>query len=327
MKEKKEIKEFKQLGEVDFFQKDIQFFKSELPNLDYIVSNGFGFPWNRIILVKGKEGSGKTTFLINLCKSVVENGGVSLYFDAENKINPQWVGKFVNKNTENFIPIFAECMEEVFEKIHVAINLAIQNQTNNLLIVIDSMNALPTKTELEGSFSDVQYSPQARIASVALRKINTIIAQSPVNISLVLVSQLRDKIGVLYGEKTDTAWGNAPKFYASLSLDIRRQKQITSTDGGFPTGQIIEIRTGKNQIFEPYKETTLRLNYKTGFDLGYSYLEMLNLLNLIKKNGAWSSFEIDGETYKFSGLNQLVDILDNGVKDKIDKRIQELVNG
>jgi len=286
---KKESEMFK-LGKSISDSKNTEFFKLDLPNLDYAISNGRGFPWKKIAVIKGREGTGKTSLILWICSKCIEYGGHILYIDAEHKLNPSWVEKFIPKNgLSKFVISDAITMEESFIKATEAISIA-NKENKSILIIIDSMNALPSQQEMDKDYGASMYSPQAKIASDGIRKFNSYLGNSEANVSLILISQLRDKVGMIYGDKTETAWGNAPKYYSVIGLDLKKDK-IIQNSSKINTGQFVNIKIGKNQISVPGREAMIKISYTKGIIQSYSYLDLLEMTGEVKTSGAWSVYK------------------------------------
>ncbi len=242
-----------------------------------------GYPRGRIIEIYGPESSGKTTLALTAVAEVQKNEGRCAYIDAENSIDPEYARK-IGVKIDELVISQPDSGEQAFEIVEV---LAKSEAFD--LIVIDSVAALVPQSELDGMMSDNSVGVQARMMSKALRKISGVLNKTKTTI--IFINQLREKIGVIYGNNETTTGGRALKFYSSVRIDIRRQEAIK--DGANIIGNSVNIKVVKNKVAPPFRGCKLDIIYGKGISKEGEALDLGVQYELIKKAGAW--YEINGD--------------------------------
>ncbi len=242
-----------------------------------------GYPRGRIIEIYGPESSGKTTLALTAVAEVQKNNGRCAYIDAENSIDPEYARK-IGVKIDELVISQPDSGEQAFEIVEV---LAKSEAFD--LIVIDSVAALVPQSELDGMMSDNSVGVQARMMSKALRKISGVLNKTKTTI--IFINQLREKIGVIYGNNETTTGGRALKFYSSVRIDIRRQEAIK--EGSDIIGNTVNIKIVKNKVAPPFKGCKLDIIYGKGISKEGEALDLGVKFELIKKAGTW--YEINGD--------------------------------
>ena len=242
-----------------------------------------GYPRGRIIEIYGPESSGKTTLALTAVAEVQKNEGRCAYIDAENSIDPEYARK-IGVKIDELVISQPDSGEQAFEIVDM---LAKSGAFD--LIVIDSVAALVPQSELDGMMSDNSVGVQARMMSKALRKISGTLNKTKTTI--IFINQLREKIGVIYGNNETTTGGRALKFYSSVRIDIRRQEAIK--DGTNIIGNTVNIKVVKNKVAPPFKGCKLDIIYGKGISKEGEALDLGVQYELIKKAGAW--YEVNGD--------------------------------
>ena len=242
-----------------------------------------GYPRGRIIEIYGPESSGKTTLALTAVAEVQKAGGRCAFIDVENTIDPDYSER-IGIEIDKLVVSQPSSGEEAFEIVE-----ALSKSGAFDLIVIDSVAALVPQIELDGVMQDSSVGLQARMMSKALRKISGILAKS--NTTLIFINQLREKVGVIYGNNETTTGGRALKFYASIRIDIRRSEAIK--EGANIIGNTSVIKIVKNKVAPPFKTVKLDLIYGQGFSKEGELLDLAVAHKIISKSGAW--YEFDGD--------------------------------
>jgi recombination protein RecA len=255
-----------------------------------------GFPRGRVIEIYGPEASGKTTLAIHAIAEAQKNGGIAAIIDAEHTFDRFYAEK-LGVDVENLLISQPDNGEQALE---IADNLIRSGALD--IIVIDSVAALTPKAEIEGEMGDSKMGLQARLMSQALRKLTANISKT--NTSCVFINQLREKIGVMFGNPETTTGGNALKFYASVRVDIRKTNQIK--EGDEVVGNRTRVKIVKNKLAPPFRKADFDILYGEGISQLGEIVDLGTDFNIIKKSGSWFSY---GETRIGQGRDAVKQIL------------------
>ena len=275
-----------------------------------------GFPRGRVVEVFGPESSGKTTLALHVIAEAQKAGGAAAFIDAEHALDPNYAAN-LGVDTENLIVSQPDYGEQALE---IAQALVVSQAFD--VIVIDSVAALTPKAEVEGEMGDSHMGLQARMMSQALRKLTASVSKA--NTCLIFINQLREKIGVMFGNPETTTGGNALKFYASVRLDIRRISQIKDTDE--VSGNRVKVKIVKNKVAPPFRIAEFDIMFGEGISKSGEIIDLGVEYNIIKKAGSWFSY---GESRLGQGRDAVKQLLlDNPeLMDELEIKIKETVTG
>ncbi|RIK68086.1 MAG: recombinase RecA [Planctomycetota bacterium] len=242
-----------------------------------IALGGFGVPRGRIVEIFGPESSGKTTLALHIVASAQRGDGVAAFVDAEHALDPAWM-KRCGVNPETLLVSQPDCGEQALE---ITDMLVRSNAVD--VIVVDSVAALTPKSELEGEMGQASVGVQARLMSQGMRKLTAGIAKSKTIV--IFINQIREKIGVMFGNPETTPGGRALKFYSSIRIDIRRIASIK--EGERVTGSQVKARVVKNKVAPPFRETLFDIMFDSGISREGDLIELATKHTLIERQGAW----------------------------------------
>lgn len=241
-----------------------------------------GFPRGRIIEIYGPESSGKTTLTLSIIAQAQKRGGLAAFIDVEHALDPAYTRK-LGVNLEDLLVSQPSSGEEA---LRICETLVRSNALD--VVVLDSVAALVTKTELEGEIGDSVVGAQARLMSAAMRKLTAFISKA--DTCVIFTNQIREKIGVMFGSPETTPGGKALKFYSSVRVDIRRIGAIKQSDGTV-TGNRTRIKVVKNKVAPPFTEAEFDIMYNEGISCVGSLLDLALEKNIVEKRGSWLSYK------------------------------------
>jgi recombination protein RecA len=274
-----------------------------------------GFPKGRVVEIYGPESSGKTTLAIHAVAEAQKNGGIAAIIDAEHAFD-QFYAKNLGVDIDNLLISQPDNGEQALE---IADNLIRSGAID--ILVIDSVAALTPKAEIEGEMGDNQMGLQARLMSKALRKLTGSISKA--NTCCIFINQLREKIGVMFGNPETTTGGNALKFYSSVRIDIRRSSAIKNTDKII--GNRTRVKVVKNKVAPPFQQAEFDIMYGEGISKTGEIIDLGVEMNIINKSGSWYSY---GDTKLGQGRDAVKEILlDNPeLSEELENKIIDQLN-
>ena len=275
-----------------------------------------GYPRGRVVEIYGPESSGKTTLAIHAIAEAQKMGGIAAFIDAEHAFDRFYAQK-LGVDIDNLLVSQPDSGEQALEIAEQLIRSAAVD-----IIVIDSVAALTPKAEIEGEMGDSKMGLQARLMSQALRKLTAAISKTKT--SCIFINQLREKIGVMFGNPETTTGGNALKFYASVRIDIRRISTLKNGDD--VKGTQVRVKVVKNKVAPPFRKAEFDIMFGEGISRAGEIIDLGSTLNIIKKSGSWFSY---GDTKLAQGRDAAKQcIIDNPeLADELEQQIFEKLKG
>lgn len=298
----------------DEADRHIEIVPSGSMSLDIALGIG-GYPKGRIIEIYGPESSGKTTFALHAIAEVQRQGGYAAFIDAEHALDPQYA-KALGVDVDNLILSQPDTGEQALEIAEALIRSGAVG-----IVVVDSVAALVPEAEINGDMGDSHVGLQARLMSQAMRKLSGIINKT--NTIAIFINQIREKVGVMFGNPETTSGGRALKFYASVRLEVRRSEQIKL--GNDVVGNKANVKVVKNKVAPPFKAASVDIIYGKGVSKTGELVDIAAELDIIKKAGAWYSYE--GEKIG-QGRENAKEYLEthSEINNTIEKKIREHYN-
>ena len=286
--------------------------------LDFALGIG-GVPKGRIIEIFGPESSGKTTVALHIIAEVQKTGGEAAFIDAEHALDPVYA-KALGVNINELLVSQPDCGEDALE-----ITEALVRSGAIDVVVVDSVAALVPRQEIDGEMGATMVGVQARLMSQAMRKLSAVISKS--NAVVIFINQLREKVGVMYGNPETTPGGRALKFYSSVRIDVRKTEQLKN--GADVYGNRVKCKIVKNKVAPPFKVAEFDILYGKGISKSSELIDMGITLGIIKKSGSWFSYEgerlaqgKDNTRKVFESNQELMDELEAKVRALADKLVE-----
>ena len=311
----------------DYGKGTVMMMNEKVETLQEVVSTGSigldvalgigGLPRGRVVEVYGPESSGKTTIATHVIAEAQKKGGMCAIIDAEHAFDSSYAKK-LGVDVDNLLISQPDYGEQALE---IADRLILSGALD--VVVIDSVAALVPKSELEGEMGDSKMGLQARLMSQALRKLTATISKT--NTICIFINQLREKIGVMFGNPETTTGGNALKFYASVRLDIRRMAQIK--DGDEAVGNRVKVKVVKNKVAPPFRSAEFDIIFGEGISKTGEIIDMGVELGVVQKSGSWFSYNTDKLGQGRDSVKQLLTDnpeLANEIETKIREKIKEV---
>ncbi len=283
-------------------------------SLDIALGLG-GIPKGRVIEIYGPESSGKTTVTLHMIAEVQKRGGIAGFIDAEHALDPVYA-KNIGVDIDNLYISQPDCGEQALEITETMVRSGAVD-----IIVVDSVAALVSKAEIDGDMGDSHVGLQARLMSQALRKLTAVISKS--NCTVIFINQLREKVGVMFGNPETTTGGRALKFYSSVRLDVRRIEALKQ--GGEVIGNRTRVKVVKNKVAPPFKEAEFDIMFGAGISTQGDILDLAAENNIINKSGAWYAY--DGNKIGQGRENAKQYLKDNPqICAEVERKVRELFN-
>ena len=283
-------------------------------SLDIALGLG-GIPKGRVIEIYGPESSGKTTVTLHMIAEVQKRGGIAGFIDAEHALDPVYA-KNIGVDIDNLYISQPDCGEQALEITETMVRSGAVD-----IIVVDSVAALVPKAEIDGDMGDSHVGLQARLMSQALRKLTAVISKS--NCTVVFINQLREKVGIMFGNPETTTGGRALKFYSSVRLDVRRIEALKQ--GGEVIGNRTRVKVVKNKVAPPFREAEFDIMFGEGISTVGDILDLAAENNIINKSGAWYAYE--GNKIGQGRENAKQYLKDNpAVREEVERKVRELFN-